>query len=1018
LELIDMASSSSSSVAFPPVCAKKFTHRFLRSGLSGRLRLSLSSDGASLEWRDFPLSVERDDNDAAAICAPLGSIALRDVRRVGRDRERNDADTVGLLFHVAVALADGSVHSFAVDTERQMIHLIRALSAVCGLQCDEVEPVPASPTDPLAIVHAGWLHKRGAVNTAFKRRWFVLRRNNELFWSVGAKALPLRSIKLGAHDTEDFAVRHEFALWTKARKFVLRADTAEEQAAWLAVLRSCRHGAPVEDNAATLVADDAALAPEAAVVVVGAAEPLFALERWASFDVLGEFSSAPLAAAASPVHPLPSECVVCTNQALAALDAEQERRLASGLTKAFDGARNRFAELPRALARSCLLVRLDLGHNCLAALDAAVLGALPALEVLDLSNNQLVELPDCIGQLTALRQLFLHNDRAELMHGGNALRALPSSLGNCSALEVLDVTANGTLRDLPWQMVQCRRMRQLRLSSNSFRHVPACVGNMLCLTELLIKHNQLTCLDAVVFFGLTALETLHVSFNAITEIPLPLSSLQRIDQLFLEGNPIRLQAAPVAKSLGKMLQALRSELSAPRPCVRLCAYVCGLGDAPGDVSAMLRRFATSTQVRDGGADCDLSLPPPANGELVAASGLSASDSGAVALRLRTVPLELKCDAFHSVGALVFFAVRLDEHGAALAGDVERVTSELERLCETRRQSWRLPLTPIPADAASASALLLKLLTSASSVRDAVSFVNSVMPTKTLPEQAKALRGDAAARLFLGGCGVDDDLLDGVLIVALPRNDAAHDSAADALRRAFPRLAALEAGAHKLARPRFVVAAKGDSAAHDALAGELSTLAWALALRAPTKVPLPFAVTRSHVELARHLDELRSYADGDAAHFVPMLTHAEFGRLAAACGVVGAPSVRAAWRLMESWGVVLPIAHSLQRHAPAVSAEADQGASVASRLASVASIVTRGVRAFGRSAFLVSSADGARPLLMWPTPRSIACVSARLIHLVAHNGASDDELDFAALQRLAQRNELTSLPQVQRLLQWQ
>jgi hypothetical protein len=303
------------------------------------------------------------------------------------------------------------------------------------------------------------------------------------------------------------------------------------------------------------------------------------------------------------------------------------------------------------------------------------------------------------------------------------------------------------------------------------------------------------------------------------------------------------------------------------------------------------------------------------------------------------------------------------------------------------------------------------------VRDAVSFVNSVMPTKTLPEQAKALRGDAAARLFLGGGGVDDDLLDGVLIVALPANDtaAARDSAADALRRAFPRLAALEAGAHKLARPRFVVAAKGDGAAHDALAGELSTLAWALALRAPTKVPLPFAVTRSHVELARHLDELRSYADGDAASFLPMLTHAEFGRLAAACGVVGAPSVRAAWRLMESWGVVLPIAHSLQRHAPAV-AEADQGASVASRLASVASIVTRGVRAFGRSAFLVSSADVARPLLMWPTPRSLACVSARLIHLVAQNDASDDELDFAALQRLAQRNELTSLPQVQRLLQ--
>ncbi len=67
------------------------------------------------------------------------------------------------------------------------------------------------------------------------------------------------------------------------------------------------------------------------------------------------------------------------------------------------------------------------------------IGQLASLEVLDLSYNQLRELPESLGQLPRLRRLLLND---------NQLRALPASLTRLEQLEVLQVREN-PLEHLP-----------------------------------------------------------------------------------------------------------------------------------------------------------------------------------------------------------------------------------------------------------------------------------------------------------------------------------------------------------------------------------------------------------------------------------------------------------------------------------------------------------------------------------------------------------------------------------------
>jgi hypothetical protein len=145
---------------------------------------------------------------------------------------------------------------------------------------------------------------------------------------------------------------------------------------------------------------------------------------------------------------------------------------------------------------------LDLRGCGLSALPDEVLALADTLEVLDVSGNALVSLPDELAQLSRLHTVFASNNR---------LTVLPPVLGRLPLLDTLGVKANRiedvpahalspTLRwliltdnriaALPSNLTDCTRMQKLMLAGNRLSHLPAGMGRLQRLELLRVSANR------------------------------------------------------------------------------------------------------------------------------------------------------------------------------------------------------------------------------------------------------------------------------------------------------------------------------------------------------------------------------------------------------------------------------------------------------------------------------------------------------------------------------------------------
>ncbi|MDO7174122.1 leucine-rich repeat-containing protein kinase family protein [Mariniflexile sp. AS56] len=129
------------------------------------------------------------------------------------------------------------------------------------------------------------------------------------------------------------------------------------------------------------------------------------------------------------------------------------------------------------------------------------------LEVLDLSDNQLTELPDSISQLKKLRIIFFARNNFTafpvilrelpvlsmigfksnqiqsvpenafppllnwLILTDNKIAKLPKSIGNCTLLQKCALAGN-LIEELPSEMVNCKKLELLRISANKLKVIP------------------------------------------------------------------------------------------------------------------------------------------------------------------------------------------------------------------------------------------------------------------------------------------------------------------------------------------------------------------------------------------------------------------------------------------------------------------------------------------------------------------------------------------------------------------
>lgn len=115
--------------------------------------------------------------------------------------------------------------------------------------------------------------------------------------------------------------------------------------------------------------------------------------------------------------------------------------------------------------------------NQLKALPASI-GKLSELELLDVSENHITELPEEFGGLVTLKDCNL---------GDNKLTALPRSIGKCDRLEVLKVS-NNELAALPIEMQELVDLKELYVDFNKITELPSELDEMI--EELEVFANE------------------------------------------------------------------------------------------------------------------------------------------------------------------------------------------------------------------------------------------------------------------------------------------------------------------------------------------------------------------------------------------------------------------------------------------------------------------------------------------------------------------------------------------------
>jgi len=168
--------------------------------------------------------------------------------------------------------------------------------------------------------------------------------------------------------------------------------------------------------------------------------------------------------------------------------------------------------------------RLDLSCG-LTELPREVFDLADSLEILNLTGNQLGDLPDDLPRLKRLRILFCSH---------NAFTHLPAVLGACPSLSMVGFRANQI--ETVDAASFAPSLRWLILTENRIRELPASLGACAQMQKLMLAGNRITDLPEELA-ACANLEMLRIASNDLPSLPPWLLQMPRLSWIAFAGNP-------------------------------------------------------------------------------------------------------------------------------------------------------------------------------------------------------------------------------------------------------------------------------------------------------------------------------------------------------------------------------------------------------------------------------------------------------------------------------------------------
>ena len=183
-----------------------------------------------------------------------------------------------------------------------------------------------------------------------------------------------------------------------------------------------------------------------------------------------------------------------------------------------------------------LIVRLQIDAG-LTELPKEIFDLADCLEILDLSNNQLTDLPGELETLVNMRILFLSNNHFE---------HIPAVLARCPKLEMISFKSN-RLAAVDDDVLPINT-RWLILTDNGIKKLPDSMGKLHRLQKLALAGNNLQTLPASMA-ACKNLELIRLSANKLTSMPDWLFQLPKLAWLAFSGNEFNRRATNSSHSL-------------------------------------------------------------------------------------------------------------------------------------------------------------------------------------------------------------------------------------------------------------------------------------------------------------------------------------------------------------------------------------------------------------------------------------------------------------------------------------